>query len=100
MTESNLLIAFPDGSDSFVHGFEAGMIYQDMRAGSREIDRGIIEGFPVHAENVEVLKRMAAAEKYEIEVRQIETEGWVAMRFKCADSSPQPKLSVLKGGLA
>jgi hypothetical protein len=32
-----LLVPFPDGSESFVHGFEAGMIWQRMQNGEAHI---------------------------------------------------------------
>lgn len=54
------LVSFPDQTANFVHGFEAGMIWQRMRAGEQHID-----AITVHAENREVLQRMADAEGYE-----------------------------------
>jgi hypothetical protein len=54
-----LVVAFPDSSPSFVHGFEAGQIWQMMQAGVSELERTI------HAANEEVIRRMCTAEGYE-----------------------------------
>jgi hypothetical protein len=90
-----LAIGFTDATRSFTNGFEAGMIYEKMQAGERVIDQGIAAGFPIHAENVELFKRMAQAEGYALEVVPTDTEGWVAVRFTCS-SKPRPALSVIK----
>lgn len=49
------VVSFPDQSPSFALGFEAGRIYAALSAGER------VEGQLVHAENAEVLLRIADA---------------------------------------
>ncbi len=55
-----LLISFPDQSESFVNGFEAGRAYAQMEAGVQEIR------FAGHAQNMDVFLRMSAAMKYDM----------------------------------
>ncbi|WP_331373828.1 hypothetical protein [Sinorhizobium chiapasense] len=64
--ELRCLVPFPDQSHSFVHGFEAGMISQQMTNGEQLI--GGKEGFPKHVANTEVFRRMAAARGYDLEI--------------------------------
>jgi hypothetical protein len=59
-----LLFAFPDQSASFVHGFEAGMLWARIEAGEAVIDCGFEEGFPLHTDNLELVLRMAAVGSY------------------------------------
>jgi squalene cyclase len=56
-----LLVAFPDGSPSFVHGFEAGQISERLTNG-RESE---IENLTVHAANEEVIRRLCIAQGWE-----------------------------------
>lgn len=55
-----LHIAFPDGSPSFVRGWEAGQVYETMQRGDTPING------QCHAANEEVLRRTADAEGYGI----------------------------------
>lgn len=68
--EYGLLVSFPDDSHSFVHGFEAGQTWQKMEAG----DVAEIE-VTTHVKNREVMRRMAGALGWEIEVTTA-TEEW------------------------
>lgn len=65
-----LLVAFPDGSPSFVHGFEAGQLWQRIRDG-REAE---IEKLTIHAANEEVVQRMATSEGWECEFEPCKDE--------------------------
>jgi len=65
-----LLVAFPDGSPSFVHGFEAGQIWQRIRDG-REAE---IEKLTVHSANEEVIRRMAITDGWECEFEPCKDE--------------------------
>jgi hypothetical protein len=51
----SLVVAFPDGSESFVNGFAAGQIWEAMDRGDPEIARTVVAG------NEEVIRRMALA---------------------------------------
>lgn len=97
--EMSMLFAFPDGSPSFVNGFEVGMIWQEIEGeGKLVIDRGIDAGFPIHAENVEVVRRMAAARGYKLEFGA-EKDGWVNARLTYVGTGrTKPALHVVGGG--
>lgn len=95
--EMGMLFAFPDGSASFVNGFEAGMIWQQLDSGSVEpIDRGFDEGFPIHTDNVELVKRMAQARGFQVEVRPECAEGWTPVLLTyVGEGRAKPKLSLV-----
>lgn len=79
--EMGMVFAFSDPSPSFVNGFELGMIWQEIdNEGRLLIDRGFDDGFPVHEENVETLRRMCAACNYRLETKP-PADGWVAARM-------------------
>lgn len=56
-----LVVSFPDQSESFVLGFEAGGVWERLKAGETPLTLEI-----VHTKNREVIDRMATAEGYEI----------------------------------
>lgn len=92
MTEEasySLIVSFPDQSESFVLGFEAGGLWQRMRAGDRaEISE------TVHAENRDVIARMAAAEGWEVATSPTAVPGWDTIRMtkvKAAPDRPNPQ---------
>lgn len=64
--EFRCLVPFPDETPSFVHGFEAGCIWERMNKGEQQIG-GIYE-IALHTKNIEVFNRMAAAQGYDIEI--------------------------------
>lgn len=70
-TEYGLVVSFPDQSATFVHGFEAGELWGQMRRG----DVSEIEKI-THVENREVIQRMATAEGWSVEIVGITTPGW------------------------
>ena len=66
-----LLVSFPDQSPSFVHGFEAGQLWERMDRGSAlEIEA------TTHRENREVIRRMADQCGFDAEIQPTEVEGW------------------------
>ena len=93
--EQALMVSFPDQSDSFVHGFEAGMIWQRMQAGEAVIESPL----PYHFANCEVFHRLAEAGGYDIEcheVKDMEME-WTEVSFmKRPDTPKPPALRVVK----
>lgn len=92
--EMSLLFAFPDQSESFVLGFEAGQIWQEMDGEGRlEIDRGMEAGIPVHDANLVVIQRMAAAGNYKLETGEVK-DGWVPIRLTYQGHG-KPSLSVV-----
>lgn len=68
-----LLIAFEDESPSFVHGFEAGRIWEAMK--TREM---IV--MTVHDENVALISQMAARNDYSAQFRASDIPGWVFLK--------------------
>lgn len=67
----SLLVSFPDDSHSFVHGFEAGKLWEQMESG----DVAEIE-MTTHVANREVIRRMADHLGWELEVADTLVEGW------------------------
>jgi len=66
-----LLVSFPDQSPNFVHGFEAGQIWQRLESGSElEIEA------TTHVDNREVIRRMADQCGFETDIRPTDVEGW------------------------
>lgn len=76
MTDHSLLVSFPDQSHSFVHGYEAGMIWEMMQRGDPLINR------TVHAANVRVLQRMAEASGYTAEFGETEFIEYQFAKFR------------------
>jgi hypothetical protein len=76
--EFRCLVPFPDASDSFVHGFEAGMIWQRMVRGEQEI--GGISEVATHSANAEVFQRMADAQGYDLHIDD-SADGWMIATF-------------------
>lgn len=74
--EWQLLFPFDDPSASYVHGFEAGMIWQRMQAGEEEIV------VTVHRENEITLRRMADAAGYEMTYAETEMLEWADVTFQ------------------
>lgn len=74
--EFRCLVPFPDGSASFVNGFEAGMVWQRMVAGETPLENPIA----YHEENLLVFERMADAQGYDMEAEK-PSDGWVCVTF-------------------
>lgn len=93
-SEMSILVSFPDQSESFVLGFEAGQIWQEIDGeGKPEIDRGMDEGIPIHAANIEVIRRMASARNYQVQCGQ-EVDGWLPIKLVWQEN-PKPSLKVV-----
>lgn len=93
MTAFAPLFSFPDDSDSFVHGFEAGMMWQRMQAG----ETPIATDMPVHIANRKVLERMSAAAGYVMTVVDLMPDDtWMDVEFHKLTFG----LSVIEGGKA
>lgn len=71
-----LIVSFDDQSESYVHGFEAGGIWQRMKAGAE----AEIEAM-VHTANRETLSRMAIAEGWTVEFKPTSLEEWTEMEM-------------------
>lgn len=89
--EFRCLVPFPDGSHSFVHGFEAGQLWQRMMAGESPIENAIA----YHIANRLVFERMAAAQGYDTEFEPC-CDTWMTATF----TKRRNRFSVIEGGSA
>lgn len=78
-----LLVSFEDQSDSYVHGFEAGMLSVRMKDGTEaEVEATI------HTANKETVSRMAIAYGWSAEFKSTEFEEWTTVEL-VKQSAPQ-----------
>lgn len=96
-TEFGMLFSFPDQSENFVHGFEAGMIWQEMADAEKfEIDRGFDAGLPIHTTNIELVQRMANARGYHLETKDTGLPEWTAIKLTWfGEALARPALSLV-----
>lgn len=85
-TDYALIVSFPDQSETFVLGFEAGMIWERLQAGETEIDVN------VHTSNIEVLNRMCVAAKVTPKFQPTNVSGWTNFSIKSGVRKPDLKL--------
>jgi hypothetical protein len=85
MSEQTLIISFADQSESYVLGFEAGLLYQRLDSGEA------IEDYSVHANNAETLVRIAKHFGFAATLEATGTDGWSTISL----SRGRPKLSVV-----
>lgn len=99
-TEMSLIVSFTDQSEGFVHGFEAGMIWQQLESESMEpIDRGYETGFPIHTENLPLIVRMAKARGFKVETKPEDVEGWTPVLLTyVGEGRAKPVLGLVAGG--
>lgn len=82
-----LLVSFPDQSESFVLGFECGMIWKAMQDGAAV-------SMTVHNQNAECLQRMAAHHGYSCSLERYDDTWSTAILTKSV--KPRPKLEIVK----
>jgi len=70
----NLLISFPDQSQSFTYGVEYGRLLEKIERGDDVVKNN---GFPVREENVELLKRTCESYGYIANFSKPYMGGWV-----------------------
>jgi len=70
----NLLIKFPDKSQSFCNGVEFGRILEKMERGDEHVTNN---GFPMREDNIEVVKQAARQYGYLATFSEPYLEGWV-----------------------
>lgn len=75
-----LIVSFPDQSETFVLGFEAGQCWQRLEMGNAE-------DVTMHSENQEVFRRIARNYSYDVHFEPA-GEGWSVAKF----SRGRPKL--------
>lgn len=91
--EFECLVPFTDASESYVNGFEAGIIWQRMTSGEKIIG-GATEPL-THSENLEVFKRMAEAMGYDITHVFDRNDGWMFVTF----TKRTRKFRIVQGGI-
>lgn len=69
-----LVVKFPDPSPSFVHGFEAGRLWQRMSGNERVIDE------TVHVENQELIMGMAMSKAFADSFGEAK-DGWMSVQL-------------------
>jgi hypothetical protein len=72
----SLILQFPDGSPSFVHGFEAGRLWHRL-----EIEYEPIEQM-INVENREIVVRMAAAKGWTVEFEDRLAGIWLNVKLE------------------
>lgn len=70
----NLLIKFPDQSESFAYGVEFGRLLEKIERGDDPIQNN---GFPVRIENKELLKDTCKQYGYVASFAACAIEGWI-----------------------
>lgn len=90
--DASLVVSFDDQSESFTHGFEAGIIWKRMMDGEVQIDG--CNGMMCHEQNITVFRRMALAQQYDMEISYSENE-WVMPVFIKA----RHRFTVVDGGV-
>lgn len=85
-----LIVSFPDQSQSFVLGFEAGMIWKRLESGEAEFSE------TVHADNRDVIERMVEAMGLSVRMIDTHVEGWIIANIH---RQTRPKLNLVNGGL-
>ena len=74
-----MIVKFEDESGSYVHGFEAGGIWQQMQDGVPLISPDM----PVHSANKVTFERMAKAENYTVTFKPVDgMPEWVDVTFE------------------
>lgn len=99
--EYSLVMKFLDGSESFCHGYEMGMLHMRIQAGEA-IDRQTVHS--TNREQIEMLARSSIASEhgYLLEWEDSGVEGWVYLTARPSDKKPDPhqRFKVIPGGLA
>lgn len=90
--EMDLIVSFPDQTETFTLGVEAGMFWQRLQHGERAFE------FVAHISNLECLRRMAKAMDTTLDVHPSEVEGWV--ECSVGGESSRPSLKLIRGGLS
>lgn len=79
-----LIVAFPDESENFVHGFEAGGIWEQMKN-----PMALLISITTHTKNREVISRMAISKGWTIKVIPTAIDGWDQTDME--KTTPEPK---------
>lgn len=88
MSEYVLVVSLAGFPPEYVHGMEAGMIWERLKSMRQPHDEVI------HDENTDVVRRMAKALKYDVEFEKTSIEGWTNATL--TPLPDRPKLEVVK----
>ena len=95
--EYSLIVSFPDQSEAFTRGFEAGMIWEFLQSDATELSA------TYHTKNLEVISRMAKAMDYIVDTEETDDKEWTVFHFtKEKEIETKPKKfrpTVIQGGL-
>lgn len=91
MEDYNLLVSFPDQSETFVLGFEAGQLWEVLKSGSGEM----IYSLTMHTVNEEVFTRIGRHYGCTAEFKKLEG-GWSEATLR---RSTKPKLRLVASSL-
>ncbi len=81
------VLVFPDQSENFVYGFEAGGIYERLKSSDTV---GTLDApLTVREENLEVYRRMAVSSHFEFTSWYSGTEGWFYATFTKLPTRPK-----------
>ena len=75
MEKQELIIKFTDSSESFTNGVEVGRILQQTQDGKETISNC---GFPIHDENIEVIKSICKQYGYDAVLGESQIIGWTS----------------------
>lgn len=92
-TEYALLVSFPDQSETFTLGVEAGIFWQRLCMGEREFE------YMAHVKNIKCLERMAASMDLTTTARN-ECDEWTTITVKPKGVEKEaPRLRIIEGGI-
>lgn len=86
--EYGLLVSFPDQSETFVLGFEAGQLWEVLKSGSGEM----VYSLTMHTANEEVFTRIGRHYGCTVEFKRLEG-GWSEATVR---RSSKPKLQLVR----
>lgn len=90
MDQMSLCFRFPDGSNSFVSGYEAGLLGARMALGEEEI----ISPLPYHTDNLELFRGMSEHYGYSMTHQPTEFSEWSNVEF--LRKPPEQKIPFLR----
>ena len=71
--QGNIILRFPDSTQNFTNGFEAGMVYALLMSSPEIIDTS--DGFPVQRENIDLYINMAEHLGYNVSFHRVKCKG-------------------------
>lgn len=76
MSEYGLILAFPDQSDSFCHGWEMGALDARLACEIAPFE------LTLHEANTECITRVCQARGWRAEIKPTEVDGWIQCDFQ------------------